>query len=97
MAMTNARDVVDQYFVAQKEKDFATMRTLLHDDVIFRGALGSKGRDLPVSRTGGGRTGATSRAAATRSARSRATRCPSSANNSAWFIPPTSEPPPADE
>ena len=41
MAMNNARDVVDRYFVAQKEKDFATMRTLLHDDVIFRGALGT--------------------------------------------------------
>jgi ketosteroid isomerase-like protein len=41
MTMSNAREVIDRYFTALKQKDFATMRTLLHDDVSFRGALGT--------------------------------------------------------
>ncbi len=41
MTTDNARDVVDRYFAALKEKDFATMRTLIHDDVVFKGALGT--------------------------------------------------------
>lgn len=41
MTTSNPRDVVDRYFAAQKAKDFASMRTLLHDDVVFRGALGT--------------------------------------------------------
>lgn len=41
MTTDNARDVVDRYFAALKEKDFATMRTLVHDDVVFKGALGT--------------------------------------------------------
>jgi ketosteroid isomerase-like protein len=41
MTMSNAREVIDRYFTALKQKDFATMRTLLHDDVSFREALGT--------------------------------------------------------
>jgi limonene-1,2-epoxide hydrolase len=41
MTMSNAREVVDRYFTALKQKDFAAMRPLLHDDVSFRGALGT--------------------------------------------------------
>jgi limonene-1,2-epoxide hydrolase len=41
MAMSNAREIVDRYFTALKEKDFAAMRTLVHDDVTFKGALGT--------------------------------------------------------
>jgi ketosteroid isomerase-like protein len=39
--MIDARTVVDRYFAAQQEKDFAMMSTLLHDDVSFKGALGA--------------------------------------------------------
>ena len=39
--MSDARDVVDRYFTALKRKDFATMRALLHDDVTFKGPLGT--------------------------------------------------------
>jgi ketosteroid isomerase-like protein len=41
MTMSNAREIVDRYFTALKEKDFAAMRPLLHDDVSFMGALGT--------------------------------------------------------
>ncbi len=41
MTTDNARDVVDRYFAAMKAKDFATLRTLVHDDVVFKGALGA--------------------------------------------------------
>ncbi len=41
MTMSNAREVVDQYFDALARKDFAAMRPLLHDDVSFKGALGT--------------------------------------------------------
>ncbi len=41
MTTSTVREVVDRYFAAQKEKDFATMRTLIHDDVVFRGPLGA--------------------------------------------------------
>jgi ketosteroid isomerase-like protein len=41
MSTSSAREVVDRYFTAFQNKDFATMRTLLHDDVSFRGALGT--------------------------------------------------------
>lgn len=41
MTMSNAREVVDRYFAAMKAKDFATMRTLVHDNVLFTGALGT--------------------------------------------------------
>jgi ketosteroid isomerase-like protein len=40
MAQENARAVVDRYFSALVQKDFAAMRPLLHDDVTFQGALG---------------------------------------------------------
>ncbi len=39
--MSNAREVVDRYFTAMASKDFTTMRTLLHDDVTFRGSFGT--------------------------------------------------------
>ena len=39
--MSSTRAVVDQYFDALKRKDFVAMRTLLHDDVTFKGALGA--------------------------------------------------------
>ncbi len=41
MTMGNARDVVERYYAAQRAKDFATMRALVHDDVSFTGALGT--------------------------------------------------------
>ena len=41
MTLSTIRDVVDRYFTAMKTKDFATIRTLLHDDVSFNGALGT--------------------------------------------------------
>jgi ketosteroid isomerase-like protein len=41
MTMTSPRNVVDRYFAAQQEKDFATMRTLVQDDISFKGALGA--------------------------------------------------------
>jgi len=41
MTISNARDVVDRYFTALKKKDFATMQTLVHDDVSFVGPLGT--------------------------------------------------------
>lgn len=41
MTMGNARDVVDRYFTALRDKDFITMRALLHDDVSFAGPLGT--------------------------------------------------------
>jgi ketosteroid isomerase-like protein len=41
MTASNARDIVDRYFAAMAKKDFAAMRPLLHDDVIFRGVLGA--------------------------------------------------------
>ncbi|MGI8857186.1 MAG: nuclear transport factor 2 family protein [Thermomicrobiales bacterium] len=41
MTMSNARKLVDRYFTALKQKDFAAMRPLLHDDVSFKGALGT--------------------------------------------------------
>ena len=41
MAISNARELVDRYFTALKQKDFAAMRPLLHDDVSFKGALGT--------------------------------------------------------
>jgi ketosteroid isomerase-like protein len=39
--MQTARDVVDRYFTALQAKDFTAMRPLLHDDVTFKGALGT--------------------------------------------------------
>ena len=41
MTTQTARNVVDRYFSALQAKDFATVRTLLHDDVTFTGALGT--------------------------------------------------------
>ena len=41
MATNNAREIVDRYFAAMAEKDFATIRTLVHDDVTFKGAMGT--------------------------------------------------------
>lgn len=41
MTTSSAREVVDRYFAAMASKDFATMRTLLHDDVSFKGAFGT--------------------------------------------------------
>jgi ketosteroid isomerase-like protein len=41
MATEDARAVVDRYFTALVQKDFAAMRPLLHDDVTFQGALGT--------------------------------------------------------
>ena len=41
MTTQTARDVVDRYFTALQAKDFAAVRTLLHDDVTFKGALGT--------------------------------------------------------
>ncbi len=41
MTTSSAREVVDRYFTAMVSKDFTTMRTLLHDDVSFKGALGT--------------------------------------------------------
>jgi ketosteroid isomerase-like protein len=41
MTMQTARTVVDRYFTALQAKDFATVRTLVHDDVTFKGALGT--------------------------------------------------------
>lgn len=41
MTTQTAREVVDRYFTALQAKDFATVRTLLHDDVTFKGALGT--------------------------------------------------------
>lgn len=41
MTTPNARDVVDRYFIALRARDFAAIRPLLHDDVTFKGALGS--------------------------------------------------------
>ena len=41
MTTSTVREVVDRYFAAMKEKDFATLRTLIHDDVSFKGALGT--------------------------------------------------------
>ena len=39
MAANCARDLVDQYFAALTRKDLATLRTLLHDDLSFKGPL----------------------------------------------------------
>ena len=39
MTMSNARNVVDQYFTALTRKDFTAMRNLLHDDLSFKGPL----------------------------------------------------------
>ena len=41
MSTEDARDVVDRYFAALARKDFAAMRPLLHDDVVFEGVLGT--------------------------------------------------------
>jgi ketosteroid isomerase-like protein len=41
MATNNAREIVDRYFAAMAAKDFATIRTLVHGDVTFKGALGA--------------------------------------------------------
>ncbi len=41
MTQTNAREIVDRYFAAQQARDFATVRTLVHYDVSFVGALGT--------------------------------------------------------
>jgi ketosteroid isomerase-like protein len=41
MSTEDARDVVDWYFAALARKDFAAMRPLLHDDVVFKGVLGT--------------------------------------------------------
>ncbi len=41
MTMSNAREVVDRYFIALARRDFAAVRPLLHDDVTFKGALGT--------------------------------------------------------
>jgi ketosteroid isomerase-like protein len=37
----DARDIVERYYAAQQAKDFATIRTLLHEDISFTGALGA--------------------------------------------------------
>ena len=41
MTVSTARSVVDRYYAAQQERDFGTIRTLLHDDISFKGALGT--------------------------------------------------------
>lgn len=41
MTVSDARSIVERYYAAQQEKDFATIRTLLHDDISFTGALGT--------------------------------------------------------
>jgi limonene-1,2-epoxide hydrolase len=41
MTTSNARDVIDRYFSALQRRDFAAIRPLLHDDVSFKGALGT--------------------------------------------------------
>jgi ketosteroid isomerase-like protein len=41
MTMNNPRAVVDRYFAALQKKDFAAIRPLVHDDVTFKGALGT--------------------------------------------------------
>lgn len=39
MAVDTATDLVDQYFAAVTRKDWATLRTLLRDDLSFQGPL----------------------------------------------------------
>ncbi|MGZ3582430.1 MAG: nuclear transport factor 2 family protein [Ktedonobacterales bacterium] len=39
MAVNTAHTVVDQYFAALTRKDWATLQTLLHDDLSFKGPL----------------------------------------------------------
>jgi limonene-1,2-epoxide hydrolase len=41
MTQSTARKLVDTYFAAMAAKDFAAIRPLLHDDVTFKGALGT--------------------------------------------------------
>ncbi len=41
MTKSNAHEIVDRYFAAMAGKDFATIRTLVHDDVTFKGAMGT--------------------------------------------------------
>jgi ketosteroid isomerase-like protein len=35
------RQVVDKYFAALQQQDFAALRPLIHDDVKFRGVMGT--------------------------------------------------------
>lgn len=39
MTVPGARDLVDRYFTALTSQDFTTLRTLLHDDLTFKGPL----------------------------------------------------------
>src|SRR3954447_24779840 len=39
MAVNSARDLVDRYFAALTARDLTTVRTLLHDDLSFKGPL----------------------------------------------------------
>lgn len=41
MTKSKAHEIVDAYFAAMGKKDFDTIRTLVHDDVTFKGALGT--------------------------------------------------------
>ncbi len=41
MAQLTARQVVDQYFAALQQKDFDALRPLVHDDVKFKGVMGT--------------------------------------------------------
>ena len=41
MSMSSNKEIIDRYFTALQRKDFATIRTLVHDDVTFKGALGT--------------------------------------------------------
>ncbi len=41
MTKSKAYEIVDRYFAAMSEKDFATIRALVHDDVTFKGAMGT--------------------------------------------------------
>ena len=39
MAATHPQEIVDQYYAAWTNKDFATARRLLHDDLSFHGPI----------------------------------------------------------
>jgi len=41
MSDNDAREIVERYFTALAQRDFAALRSLLHDDVSFKGALGT--------------------------------------------------------
>ena len=45
----DARTLAATYFRAWKEKDFATLRSILADEVTFRGPLASPTTPMPAS------------------------------------------------